>query len=159
MILDRRMTRLAVLCVSALMCLIIFLAFAPQAQAANLSDQITGQISAGAQAAEIGEAIPPQVIAAGIIRSLLTLVGTFMLGLVIYGGYLIFTAEGDDQKVEKGRKTLRGAVIGLLIVMASYSITLFVGKTVEYTTQGELNREVNVEVKCSLFGCKANPLQ
>lgn len=125
--------------------------FTSFALAQSLSDQINAQIGAGAAAAEIGAAVPPQIIIAEIIKMLLTLMGTFFTGLVVYAGYLIFTARGEDDKVEKAQKTLRGAVIGLFIILMAYGITLLVGKTVQYATGGEVNQEQNIRVNCSVW--------
>lgn len=105
--------------------------------AQNLADQINAQIGAGAQAAEIGEAVPPQQIIAGMIKVLLSLVGTFFLALTVYSGFILFTARGRDEKVEKGQKTLRAAVIGLLIVMMAYGITIFASRLITSSVSGD----------------------
>ena len=40
------------------------------------------------------------------------------------------SAGGVDEQIEKGRKIVTAAVIGIIIVLLSYSITMFVGSRV-----------------------------
>ncbi|HTW96400.1 MAG TPA: pilin [Candidatus Methylomirabilis sp.] len=65
-------------------------------------------------------------IVGAIIQGLLSLLGVIFLGLIIYGGVIWMTAEGDEQKVEKAQRILRNSVIGLIIVIAAYAISYFV---------------------------------
>jgi len=98
------------------------------AQAQSLSDDIKGQYQKSAQTAEIG-AVDPREAAAELIKIMLTLTGTIFLALIVYAGYTLLTARGDESKVEKAQKTIRAAVIGLVITLAAYSITAFVGNS------------------------------
>ncbi len=60
------------------------------------------------------------------INALLTLVGLFFLILMVYAGYLWMTARGEADQVEKSKKIIVGALIGLVIVLSAYAITVFV---------------------------------
>ena len=60
------------------------------------------------------------------INALLTLVGLFFLILMVYAGYLWMTARGESDQVDKARKIITGAIIGLVIVLSAYAITVFV---------------------------------
>lgn len=62
----------------------------------------------------------------GIVRVLLGLTGTIFLVLTIYGGFLWMTAGGNEDQVEKALNIFKRSVVGLIIVLASYSITYFV---------------------------------
>jgi len=44
---------------------------------------------------------------------------------IIYAGYLMFTAFGDEAKYAQGKKTLLYALVGFLISMASWVIISF----------------------------------
>jgi len=68
----------------------------------------------------------PRVIAANIIRIFLGFLGIIAVGLIIYAGWLYMTAEGEQEKVEKAKKILIGAVIGLVICLASFAIASFI---------------------------------
>ncbi len=60
-----------------------------------------------------------------IISTFLSFLGVIFMLLMIYGGFNWMTAEGDEQKVERAKDTIRAAVIGLVIVIAAYAISIF----------------------------------
>lgn len=61
-----------------------------------------------------------------VVAAALSLVGTIFLILVIYAGILWMTAGGKEESIEKARKIVTAAIIGLFITMAAYAITIFV---------------------------------
>ncbi len=63
-----------------------------------------------------------------IINIILSLLGVVFLGLMIYGGIVWMTAQGNEDKVKKAKELITEAVIGLIIVLAAYAITYFVLK-------------------------------
>ncbi|PIR03718.1 MAG: hypothetical protein COV59_04575 [Candidatus Magasanikbacteria bacterium CG11_big_fil_rev_8_21_14_0_20_39_34] len=65
-------------------------------------------------------------IVGAAIRTALTLVGLVFLVLMVYAGYLWMTARGEDSQVEKARKIVYASIIGLVIVMSAYAITVLV---------------------------------
>ncbi|MCX6740627.1 MAG: IPT/TIG domain-containing protein [Candidatus Parcubacteria bacterium] len=67
-----------------------------------------------------------QVVAARIINALLGLLGLIAVVLIIYGGVLYMTAHGEQEKVQKAKKLLIAALIGLVIVIMAFSIANFV---------------------------------
>ena len=55
-------------------------------------------------------------------------VGLVATGFIIFGGYLFITSEGDPNKAAKAKKTITGAVIGLIIaVLAAVIINTIIG--------------------------------
>jgi amino acid transporter len=68
----------------------------------------------------------PRIIAARIIRIFLGFLGIIAVSLVMYAGWMYMTAEGDSEKVEKAKKILIGALIGLVICLASFAIASFI---------------------------------
>ncbi len=72
----------------------------------------------------------PRAIVATVIRILLGLLGTIFLCLTLYAGYLWMTAGGNEDDVTKAKTLLTRAVIGLMIILLAYSITIFVFNTV-----------------------------
>lgn len=56
--------------------------------------------------------------------------GILFMALIVYGGYLFVTAHGEDEQVEKGRKIIVASIVGIVIVLMAYSITLFIGTRV-----------------------------
>jgi len=63
-------------------------------------------------------------IAIGI---LLGFIGVIFLGLMIYGGFTWMIARGNQAEVDKAKRMIESAVIGLIIVLAAYAITYFIG--------------------------------
>ncbi|TAK05131.1 hypothetical protein EPO33_04080 [Patescibacteria group bacterium] len=71
-----------------------------------------------------------------IINVFLGILGIFAVVLIIYAGYLWMNARGNEQQVEKARSILTQAVIGLIIILASYSIAGFVVRNLVNATTG-----------------------
>jgi hypothetical protein len=63
----------------------------------------------------------------GLVGLILSFVGVIFLVLTVYAGIMWMTAQGNSAKVEKAKDLLINAVIGLVIVSAAYSLTIFVG--------------------------------
>ena len=63
-----------------------------------------------------------------VIGTALSLLGVIFLILIVYGGFLWMTAYGDKTKIEKARDLITNAVIGVVIVVAAYTISSFVIK-------------------------------
>lgn len=73
---------------------------------------------------------------ARIISAALGLLGTVALVLILYAGFMWMTAGGDDEKTGSAKKILYAAVIGLIIILAAYSITRFVMSQLFKATTG-----------------------
>ncbi|TAN33489.1 hypothetical protein EPN28_01595 [Patescibacteria group bacterium] len=67
-----------------------------------------------------------RVLVAKIIRTALGLLGIVALVLLLYGGFAWMTAGGNDEKIATAKKIIFNALIGLVIILASYAITSFV---------------------------------
>ena len=61
-----------------------------------------------------------------IIAIFLGVLGVVFMILIIYAGWLFMSAAGRDERVEKAKKVLTSAVIGLIITLSAYAITSFV---------------------------------
>lgn len=70
------------------------------------------------------------------VNVLLGAFGSLFLVLLIWGGFQYMTAQGDEPKVKKAQETLKNAIIGVLIVTASYAIATFVLKSVTSISTG-----------------------
>ncbi len=64
------------------------------------------------------------------IQSFLTFIATFLsliaVIFIVYAGFSILTAWGDDEKVKKWKTTIINAVIGLVVIWLAYSIVLWI---------------------------------
>lgn len=65
-------------------------------------------------------------IIATVISVILSFLGVIFLILMVYGGYIWMMAAGNDEKVTKAKDLIKAAIIGLLIVVGAYAITIFV---------------------------------
>lgn len=71
-----------------------------------------------------------------MISIVLGFVGIIFLGLTLYGGFIWMVARGNEQEIEKAKRLIEAAVIGLAIVFAAYAITYFVTSHLLPTSSG-----------------------
>ena len=64
-----------------------------------------------------------------IINVVLGVLGVVAVAVVIYGGFLFLTAQGDPGKIKKGKDSITWGIIGLVIALLSWSIINFVLST------------------------------
>lgn len=125
------MTRLRSLALTALLALSVFTGgFAVPAHA---------QVETGLN--EVGATVvlpstDPRVIVARVINVALGLIGLVLLVLILYAGFTWMTAGGDAEKIDRAKKTLRNAIIGLVIVLSAWAITTFVINSLLQATTG-----------------------
>lgn len=62
-----------------------------------------------------------------VVGAGLAFIGIVFLLLMIYGGFTWMMARGNEQEVETAKVILQSAVIGLIIVLAAYAITSYIG--------------------------------
>jgi len=65
-------------------------------------------------------------VAGVLVKTLLSLVGIFFLAMMIYAGVVWMKAMGRGEDVERAKEIIQAAIIGLIIVSASYAIANFV---------------------------------
>jgi amino acid transporter len=80
----------------------------------------------------------PGSFVASLIKAFLGILGIIFIILIIYAGYNWLTAGGEEEKVRKAKDTIKRAVIGLIIIAASYAITAFVFKNLPSGTGSPL---------------------
>lgn len=56
------------------------------------------------------------------VNFVLTFLGIIAVAIVIYGGFLYVTAAGNEEQSTKGKKSITYAVIGILIIIASFAL-------------------------------------
>jgi amino acid transporter len=70
-----------------------------------------------------------------IVKLTLSLLGLIAVTLIIYGGITWTTAAGNEQRVEKAKQIISAAVIGLIVVILSWAIVIFVVNTTSNVTR------------------------
>ncbi|MFH0951522.1 MAG: hypothetical protein V1765_03565 [bacterium] len=66
-------------------------------------------------------------IAGSAVNIVLSAIAILFLLLMIYGGMMWMTAQGNEDQVSRARKLIIAAVIGLIIVVAAFVVTSFLG--------------------------------
>jgi hypothetical protein len=87
----------------------------------------------------------PQLIGT-IIQIILSFLAIIFFLLIFYAGLIWMTARGNAENVTKAKGIMEGAVIGLVIVMASYAISRFIFQSIT-TGRADIAQPV-AEVKC-----------
>jgi magnesium-transporting ATPase (P-type) len=60
------------------------------------------------------------------ISLFLSFLGVIFMILMIVGGFNWMTAGGDEQKIDKAKDTIRAAIIGIIIIIAAYAVSIFI---------------------------------
>jgi len=123
--------------ISLISSLSVFLSFT-QARAQTYNFASSSGLSTTADVAGYTEklkSLQPEGLAQQIIAQVLAWLGVAFLGLIIYGGVVWMTAQGNDQKVEKAKDIIIAAISGLVVVSLAYAISFFV---INYFTTGSL---------------------
>ncbi len=64
-----------------------------------------------------------------IINWVLGLLGIIAVIMILIGGFQWMTAAGNEEKVEKSKKVISAAIVGLIIILLAWAIVNFVLKT------------------------------
>ncbi len=68
----------------------------------------------------------PRNILTNLVNLFFTFLGILSVIIIMYAGFLWMTSNGREDRVEKAKKTLIGAIIGLILILASWAIVSFV---------------------------------
>lgn len=61
-----------------------------------------------------------------LVNILVTLIGVVAFGILVFAGFTIVTSMGNDTQLQKGKDMILYAIIGIIVALSSYIITLFV---------------------------------
>lgn len=100
-------------------------------QIQNLTDNM--QVTAGYNPMTIGEVV------ATLISAVLGFLGVIFIILIIVAGFKWMTAGGNDENVKKAQTAIKNALIGLIIVLASYAITYTIFSRLPFSAGGMPN--------------------
>jgi len=99
------------------------------AQAGSLWDMVGegGLDEIGSKAyQQSGTPTDVRTITVNVIRIFLTFIGVIFMVLILLAGYTWMTAQGSEDKINEAKTRLKTGIIGLIIIIASWSITYFV---------------------------------
>lgn len=69
-----------------------------------------------------------QSLITNILNAILGLVGLLALAMLIYGGVLLMISGGSQETVDKAKKTITFAIVGLIVAILSAAILNFIMK-------------------------------
>ena len=61
-----------------------------------------------------------------LINVFASVMGFLAVGMIIYGGFMLLTAQGDPARIKRGKDVVLYSVIGVILVMLAYAIVNFV---------------------------------
>lgn len=69
-----------------------------------------------------------------IVNYVLGLLGLIAVIMIIIGGFQWLTAAGNEERVEKAKKVISAAVVGLIVILLAWAIVIFVVGTTSNVT-------------------------
>ncbi len=127
--------KIAVTFFSLLILLSVFISSPVSAQLLNNTAGLDSMTIETKNAAGLGDMSIGQV-ASQIIRVVLGLLSIVFLILIIMAGFKWMTAGGNEEQIKKSTATIKAAVIGLVVVLAAYTITYFIFTYLPFTSSG-----------------------
>lgn len=105
------------------------------AQLINNPDELKQMTDETAQSSNLGSVEVGSLVAKGI-QIVLGFLAVIFLSLTLMAGFRWMTAAGNEDQIKKATSTLKAAIIGLIIVLAAYTITYFVFKALPFSGGG-----------------------
>ena len=99
-----------------------------------------------------------ETFVSNIIRILLILAAVVALIYLIIGGYSYITAAGNPEQAQTAKWTLFNAIVGLIIVIASYAIISFVMENIFKPPEEEKEKTSFYHYQISKPGLTKNQL-
>ena len=116
---------IAALLIAPLLCFApITTAFADNNDSICNNNNISQEIKNASGCNNTGDQLPSVII--NILNGVITVSGLIAVIYVIYGGVQYMTSTGDAGKVEKARKTILYACLGLIATILAFAIVNFV---------------------------------
>lgn len=81
------------------------------------------QIGSGDEAASIGDL---NILFTNIVSIFLTLGGIALFVMILVAGFKWLSAGGDPKAIESAKQTLTWAIIGIVLLVGSYLIIIFI---------------------------------
>lgn len=69
-----------------------------------------------------------------IVQLVLGLMTLIAVVLVIYGGFVWLTSAGNEDNIEKAKRIISAAVVGLIIILLAWAVVIFVTRTTANVT-------------------------
>lgn len=70
-----------------------------------------------------------QTVIIAVIRLLLGLAGAVGVIFLVIGGYQYITSRGNEEGMEKAKRTIMGAIVGIVIIVLAFAIVNIINNT------------------------------
>ena len=67
-----------------------------------------------------------RMIATNLIRAFMSFLGLILLSQVMWGGFLMMTHGGNEDRKKKAASTIKDGVVGMFLILSASSIVKFV---------------------------------
>jgi len=104
----------------------------------------------------LSKAEDPISITANIVKFILGFLGLVFILLLMYGGFIRMTSQGNPEKIKSSNGIITSAVIGVFIILASWVITAFVIDQIDQQVGGnkvDVNNEQGAINPCNCSKC------
>jgi hypothetical protein len=118
-----------------------FLALTSIASASVLQDSVYGRLNnvAGQTGIDTGASVDFRLAAVIVVRYILSFVGLIFFLMIVYGGFTYLFAGGNDVATGRAIHILQNAIIGLLIILISFSLSTFIITRLQRATLGQVD--------------------
>lgn len=69
-----------------------------------------------------------------ILNWVLGIMALIAVVMIIWGGFTWLSAAGNEEKIEKAKKIIGAAVVGLIVILLAWAIVIFVAGTTKNVT-------------------------
>lgn len=75
-------------------------------------------------------------IVISIIQWILGVLALIAVIMILWGGFMWMTAGGNDERIKKAQGLLRNAIIGLVVILAAWGISIYALNVIQNATGG-----------------------
>lgn len=68
----------------------------------------------------------PRETFARIINVSMLILGSLAIALILWGGFIWMTSNGESEKLDKAKNILKNGIIGLIIILSAWGIAIFI---------------------------------
>lgn len=89
---------------------------------------------------------------ARIIQIVLTFLGIIAISITLYAGFLWMSSGGDEDKIDRAKRTLKNSIIGLVIILSSWGVTTYIISKITGSLGSAINPSFNLNIPKTIDG-------
>ncbi len=90
------------------------------------ADDALGGVGETAYGTSSTDPVALPTLIGNIINVVLGFMGVFLVVYLVWAGWIYATSQGEKEKIDKAKKMISSAVIGLILIVAAYAIAAYV---------------------------------